>query len=60
MLDWSAAVIAPPLYDAAFDVLILSEPPVVVPAALHPAVRAAGRLIAHRAGARNPSKPMST
>ena len=48
VLDWSAALLAPALYDVAFTNLILSEPPVAVPAALRPMVRAAGRALARR------------
>lgn len=48
VLDWSAALTAPALYDVAFTGLILSEPPVAVPTVLRPAVRAAGRLLARR------------
>ena len=48
VLDWSAAVLTPALYDVAFTGLILSEPPVVVPTALRPAIRAAGRMLARR------------
>ncbi len=48
VLDWSAALIAPALYDVAFTGLILSEPPIAVPTALRPSVRAAGRLLARR------------
>ena len=46
VLDWSAALLAPAMYDVAFTNLILSEPPVVVPRPLRPLVRAAGRWLA--------------
>lgn len=48
VLDWSASVLAPALYDVAFTSLILAEPPVVVPAAARPFVRFAGRVLARR------------
>lgn len=48
VLDWSAALIAPAAYDLAFTGLVLSEPPVSVPPALRPLVRAAGRTLARR------------
>ena len=48
VLDWSGGLIGPAAYDVAFTTLILAEPPVVVPDALRPLVRAAGRLLARR------------
>lgn len=48
VLDWSASLLAPAAYDVAFTGLVLSEPPVAVPRALRPLVRAAGRGLARR------------
>jgi len=48
VLDWSAALLAPPAYDVAFTGLILAEPPVAVPPPLRPLVRLAGRWLARR------------
>lgn len=48
VLDWSAANLAPAAYDAAFTSLVLSEPPLYVPRAVRPVVRAAGRMVARR------------
>jgi aminoglycoside phosphotransferase (APT) family kinase protein len=48
VLDWSAAVFGPRAYDVAFTSLLLSEPPVVLPRALAPVGRAAGRMLARR------------
>jgi aminoglycoside phosphotransferase (APT) family kinase protein len=48
LLDWSAALLGPRGYDVAFTSLLLSEPPLDVPAALRPALRLAGRLLASR------------
>jgi aminoglycoside phosphotransferase (APT) family kinase protein len=48
VLDWSASLIASHYYDLAFTGLVLAEPPVSVPRALRPAVRAAGRGLARR------------
>jgi aminoglycoside phosphotransferase (APT) family kinase protein len=48
VLDWSAALLAPNSYDLAFTSLVLSEPPMVVPAPLRPLIRAAGRALARR------------
>ena len=46
VLDWSAALVGPPLYDVAFTGLLLEEPPVIVPRPLRPVVAAAGRWLA--------------
>lgn len=48
VLDWSAARLAPALFDIAFTNLLLAEPPVAVARWLRPVVRTAGRFIAHR------------
>jgi aminoglycoside phosphotransferase (APT) family kinase protein len=48
VLDWSAAVIAPPSYDLGFTSLLLAEPPLVVPRMLKPLVRRAGRWLERR------------
>lgn len=48
VLDWSAANLAPAAYDAAFTSLVLSEPPLYVPRAVRPIVRAIGRMLARR------------
>jgi aminoglycoside phosphotransferase (APT) family kinase protein len=48
MLDWSTSVLAPRALDVAFTSLLLSSPPIVVPAPVRPAVRSAGRGLARR------------
>lgn len=48
VLDWSAGVLAPREYDAAFTSLLLAEPPLAVPRAGRRVVRAGGRLLARR------------
>lgn len=48
VLDWSAGLMAPAAYDLAFTSLVLSVPPLQVPAMLQPAVGAAGRWLARR------------
>jgi len=48
VLDWSTCLLAPRAYDVAFTTLMLSEPPLLLPAPLRPAVRRAGRLVAGR------------
>jgi aminoglycoside phosphotransferase (APT) family kinase protein len=56
VLDWSAGRLVPGAYDVAFTGLVLAEPPVAVPSALRPLVRAVGRRLArrfHRAYARH-------
>jgi aminoglycoside phosphotransferase (APT) family kinase protein len=46
VLDWTAAVLAPPGYDIAATWLLLRHPPLSVPAPLRPAVAVAARLLA--------------
>jgi len=48
VLDWSAGRLVPAAYDVAFTGLVLAEPPVAVPRALRPLVRAVGRRLARR------------
>jgi aminoglycoside phosphotransferase (APT) family kinase protein len=48
VLDWSTTVLAPRALDVAFTSLMLSNPPLVVPAAVRPFVRGAGRGLARR------------
>jgi aminoglycoside phosphotransferase (APT) family kinase protein len=48
VLDWSTALLAPRAHDVAFTSLLLSEPPVLVPAPLRPIVRRIGAGIARR------------
>jgi aminoglycoside phosphotransferase (APT) family kinase protein len=48
VLDWSAAMLAPPAYDLAFTSLLLGEPPLIVPRALQSAVRRIGAGLARR------------
>lgn len=48
VLDWSAALLAPAAYDVAFTSLLLSEPPIAVPAPLAPFIRGAGGHLARR------------
>jgi hypothetical protein len=48
VLDWSAARLAPALFDVAFTNLLLAEPPVAVASWLRPLVRTAGRFLARR------------
>jgi aminoglycoside phosphotransferase (APT) family kinase protein len=48
VLDWSAALLAPRSHDVGFTSLLLSEPPLVVPAALRPLVRQVGFRLARR------------
>jgi aminoglycoside phosphotransferase (APT) family kinase protein len=52
VLDWSTTVIAPRALDVAFTSLLLSNPPLVVPAPAKPFIRGAGRGLAHRFRAR--------
>jgi aminoglycoside phosphotransferase (APT) family kinase protein len=62
VLDWTAAAVAPPAYDVALTWLLLGHPPLAAPAALRPAIRGAGALLARRfvAGYRaaNPGAPL--
>jgi aminoglycoside phosphotransferase (APT) family kinase protein len=48
VLDWSASLLAPRGYDVGFTSLILSSPPISVPAPFEPVVRSAGRGLARR------------
>jgi len=48
VLDWSTALLAPRGYDAGFTALLLSEPPVRVPAWQRPLLRWFGRALARR------------
>jgi aminoglycoside phosphotransferase (APT) family kinase protein len=48
VLDWSAALLGPRAYDVAFTSVILTDPPVQVPALLRPVAGAAGRMLARR------------
>jgi aminoglycoside phosphotransferase (APT) family kinase protein len=48
VLDWSTALLAPRAHDVAFTSLLLSEPPLRVPAWQRPLARLASRLIARR------------
>jgi aminoglycoside phosphotransferase (APT) family kinase protein len=45
VLDWSAALLGPRAYDVAFTTVILTDPPVLVPAPLRPVAGAAGRML---------------
>ena len=48
VLDWTAAVLAPPAYDVAFTRLLLRHPPLAAPAALRPAIGAGAAVLAQR------------
>jgi len=48
VLDWTTAVLAPRALDVAFTSLMLSNPPLGVPAPARPLLRGAGRALAHR------------
>ncbi len=48
VLDWSTALLAPRAYDAGFTALLLSGPPVRVPAWQRPLLRWFGRVLARR------------
>jgi aminoglycoside phosphotransferase (APT) family kinase protein len=48
VLDWSAALLGPRAYDVAFTTVILTDPPVAVPARLRPVAGAAGRMLSRR------------
>ncbi len=48
VLDWSTTVLAPRALDVAFTSLMLSNPPLAVPAPLRPLVRGAGGGLARR------------
>ena len=48
LLDWSTALVTDPAYDLAFTTLMLSHPPLAVPAPLRPIISMAGAAIARR------------
>jgi aminoglycoside phosphotransferase (APT) family kinase protein len=48
LLDWTAAVIAPPAYDVTFTRLLLRHPPLTAPRPLAPVISASGAAIARR------------
>ena len=48
VLDWSAARVADPAYDAAFTRIVLGHPPLTAPTALQPIIAAVGRGLARR------------
>jgi aminoglycoside phosphotransferase (APT) family kinase protein len=48
VLDWSAAVLAPPALDVAFTSLMLSNPPLAAPGSVRPLLRGAGHGLARR------------
>jgi aminoglycoside phosphotransferase (APT) family kinase protein len=48
VLDWTAALLGPRAYDVAFTTVVLTDPPVLVPAPWRPAARAAGRMLSRR------------
>jgi aminoglycoside phosphotransferase (APT) family kinase protein len=48
VLDWTAALVAPPAYDVAFTRLLLRYPPLAAPPALRPIIDAGARVLARR------------
>ncbi|MGN6791662.1 MAG: phosphotransferase [Streptosporangiaceae bacterium] len=48
VLDWSASLLGPRVYDVAFTTMMLAEPPLVVPRAVRPPLRGIGRMLARR------------
>lgn len=48
VLDWSAALLGPRAYDVAFTTVILTDPPVLVPAPLRPVAGTAGQMLSWR------------
>jgi aminoglycoside phosphotransferase (APT) family kinase protein len=48
LLDWTGALLADPCFDVAFTELLLTNPPLSLPAPLAPVLRGAGRVLAHR------------
>lgn len=52
LLDWTAALLAPRVYDVAFTSLVLAEPPLDVPRGLRPGARRLGAWVAGRFVAR--------
>ena len=48
VLDWTAALVAPPAYDVALTRLLLRYPPLAAPPALRPIIDAGARVLARR------------
>ncbi|MGQ0830870.1 MAG: phosphotransferase [Microthrixaceae bacterium] len=48
VLDWSASLLGPAAYDVAFTSLLLAEPPLALPRAARPPVRAVARALSRR------------
>jgi aminoglycoside phosphotransferase (APT) family kinase protein len=48
VLDWTAAIVAPPAYDVAFTWLLLRHPPLLAPGPLRPAIRTGAAVLARR------------
>jgi aminoglycoside phosphotransferase (APT) family kinase protein len=48
ILDWTAALVAPPAYDVALTRLLLRYPPLAAPPALRPIIDAGARVLARR------------
>ena len=48
VLDWTAALVAPPAYDVALTRLLLRYPPLAAPPALRPLIGAGARALARR------------
>jgi aminoglycoside phosphotransferase (APT) family kinase protein len=48
VLDWTAALVAPPTYDVALTRLLLRYPPLAAPPALRPTIDAGARALARR------------
>jgi aminoglycoside phosphotransferase (APT) family kinase protein len=48
VLDWTAALVAPPAYDVALTRLLLRYPPLAAPGALRPIIGAGARALARR------------
>jgi aminoglycoside phosphotransferase (APT) family kinase protein len=48
VLDWTAALIAPPAYDVAFTWLLLGHPPLAAPAPLRPVIGAGAAVLSRR------------
>jgi aminoglycoside phosphotransferase (APT) family kinase protein len=48
VLDWTAAVVAPPAYDVASTWLLVRHPPLAAPALIRPAIGAAAAVLARR------------
>lgn len=64
VLDWTAALVAPPAYDVALTRLLLRYPPLAAPPALGPLIGAGARALARRFVRRyhhaNPAADLST